>query len=173
MPSHSLALSVTGRISADRKLRLTYLTYLIYHFTTPTFSLLFNHVTASANLHRHVLCQEISDWRLGEGSICYICRAIIDSPVFEKCFNCKCTVCTSPSCDYDWLYLKKGKIVTRWSHRYNPEEFRDQSEKFYYGEGKEINLDFRSIRKCISNMQWRNGFLKGSVKKKNQNIFYF
>ena len=30
---------------------------------------LLNHVTDSANFHRCVLCREISDWRLGQGSV--------------------------------------------------------------------------------------------------------
>ena len=73
-PGHSMALSVTDRISSGRKLRLTqdwlYLTWPSTYIISqrPPFS--FNQVTASASLHRCVLCREISDWQLGQGSIC-------------------------------------------------------------------------------------------------------
>ena len=41
--------------------------YISFH-NTHTFP--FNHVTASIYLHRFVLCREISDWWLGQGTIC-------------------------------------------------------------------------------------------------------
>ena len=35
-----------------------------------------------------------------------LCVAIINSPVFKKLFNGKCTICTGPNHDHNWLYKK-------------------------------------------------------------------
>ena len=66
---------VTDRISSGRKLRLTqdgdcpYLTSASAFSISQRIPFPFNHVTASVYLHMCVLCREISDCRLGQGSI--------------------------------------------------------------------------------------------------------
>ena len=64
-PSYCPVFSVTVRICSGRKMRLTqdwpYLTWASPYIISPRLQFLFNYVTASAHLHRCVLCREIFD----------------------------------------------------------------------------------------------------------------
>ena len=85
-PSPLLALSLTDRISFGRKQILTqdwtnltwasaYIISQSPHISVPT---------TSAYLHRYVICREISDWRLGQESMC---NSIIVTIMFHNFFS--------------------------------------------------------------------------------------
>ena len=67
---HFLAFSVTDRISSRCKLKQTVYYVASSYIISQHTPFPHNHATASAYLHRCVLCREISDWRFDQWSVC-------------------------------------------------------------------------------------------------------
>ena len=65
-----LLTGVTDRIFSDCKLNCPYLTWAFAYKISQRPPFTHNNVTVFVYLHRWVLCREVSDWRLGQGSVC-------------------------------------------------------------------------------------------------------